>query len=175
MIEVTTRCGEQTISWQIELTVGMRKEVHRQSAINIIGAGDDRQLMVNTHSVLGVIVPGAIAGLTPPGPPSPSQTASGEGGGDGMAEWVWGLPHLHLDSLATQVGSYLYTGIDPADQERLRSAEAEGEDAPLPDNSASNAPPTNGTPPANASAGDRAAPPTSTPGNDGSLTMLSDP
>ncbi len=150
MVEVTTICGEDEITWRVDMTVAQRKELHRRSCINAIPVGDGkRELVVVTHELLDVIVPGAIS---VDGVPN-----------DELADWVWTRPQLHLDSLATQVGGYVYTGIDRPSL----PAGSRGDEIPLPGPSASSAPPTGGSHPAAKSAADTTPNHTPPPENDG--------
>src|SRR5690554_6522548 len=94
MIEIRTTCNGETITWQVAISVAMRREIHKREALYLLG----EQFVVNTHEVLDVVVPEGIAGVDgggdlTPRPPLPS----GRGGenGEAVAEWVWGLPMLH--------------------------------------------------------------------------------
>jgi hypothetical protein len=157
MIEVRTVCGERRITWGIEVTVAQRKELHRREAVRIVELpGSEPRLLVDTHSVLEVIVPGAVARTDPAGHGDP-------------AEWIWSLEFAHLDQLAVAVGSYVYTGVEPQASPPNPPSVPEGggngdggggngED-PLVGASASSGPPTSSTPPAGGSAdGSSAAP-----------------
>lgn len=149
MIEVTTRCNDQELKWRVEITVAQRQELHRREAIFIMPLPDgSRQIVVRTHELLEVIAPEAIADVTIGDQPRPA--------GD-LMEWMWGLPMMHLDTLATQVGVYIYTGIEPG-------AEAEeDEDGPLAAASGSAGTATRSTPDASPSAEAATASPTTEP------------
>lgn len=151
MIEIRTTCNGETIVWQVTISVAMRREIHEREALYLLG----EQLVVNTHAVLEVVVPEGIADVTADGERrgGAQVPALQNGNGEAVAEWAWGLPMLHLDSLATQVGSYLYTGIEPGAEPE------EDDDGPLVERSASSGRATDSTRPEGGSAeGDTPSP-----------------
>ena len=119
MIKVETKCNDETITWQVEMTYAQRREIHRQECVFLTRIGEQDTLVIQSHPLLNILLPEAVAA-------------------DGIAdedfeEWFWALPQMHIESLATQVGSYVYTGIAPADQGSTDRPEAvDGDAAPLP-------------------------------------------
>ena len=147
MIEVVTVCGDEEIHWQVEMTVGQRKEIHRRECVFVAEIGGQQRLTIMTHPLLEVLE-GAIR----------ADESEGE-----FEAWFWGLPHAHIESLATQIGSYIYTGIEPKDQ----GLDEEGDEPPLVGPRPSSGPPTGGTHPAESSRDAGGPSPTATPESDG--------
>jgi len=112
------------IEWEVEISWKLRREIHRQKAIEMYQAGDKFLFQVDTDKLLNLLWPDAIKGWVTAGK---GQGAKGNGAtatatrgtaltGEGTCptdEEFWETPMIHLDRLAGQVADWLLTGVEP--------------------------------------------------------------
>jgi len=113
------------IEWEIEISWKLRREIHRQKAIEMYQAGDKFLFQVDTDKLLELLWPEAIKGW------DRVTGAKGQGAmGNGATatatreEKFWSTPMIHLDRLAGQVADFLVTGREPG----TATAEQDGQD-----------------------------------------------
>jgi len=99
---ITVRTGGEDIGyidWEIEVPWKLRREIHRQKAIEMYAAGGTWMFQLDTDKLLSILWPEAIVGWD-------RDEALTE-------ESFWSTPIIHLDRLAGQVAEFLVSGKEP--------------------------------------------------------------
>ena len=106
MIEIRT--GSKAVgkwTWQVEISWQQRREIIRRRGVSYGLSGG---LLIETDVILDVIYPKSLAD-------APDE------------ETFWNLPAVHHEGLAIQVGYWLWTGREMAEDQRTDD-EGEGDD-----------------------------------------------
>ncbi len=104
---ITVRTGGEDIGyidWEIEVPWKLRREIHRQKAIEMYAAGGTWMFQLDTDKLLSILWPEAIVGWD-------RDEALTE-------ESFWSTPIIHLDRLAGQVAEFLVSGKEPGTAEQ---------------------------------------------------------